>query len=289
MTTRNSTDRPDITQRRLSLLMIAVLLCVITTAGFTIVLLNMAARYEQMLTDVRAEVSALANMTDAPTGAMLSFGTGGFDDIPYSEWLGVYAESTLWPFQGAVSLRFTDHAQERGDFQRDFEIGFYRYGPAWYSRHFITEFWLGDGEGGVLSVAGNDQGGGELQVRNPLDTDAIRLNFTDDDHPFIGTESGRALYLTAEEGVISENEHIFNAGITIASESGSVGIVTEGWRDGQNRITAAADAHSLIFITPLSEPIGKWWLEMLTGEGFIVHSSATDETMQFQWLVIGVR
>ncbi len=174
---------------RLSL--IAVVLSVMTTAAFAVILIAMNTRYDQMLQEMRAEIREYALMIDPPTGAVLSLGTGGYDDLPYHEWVGFYGESTLWPYQGVASLRFTDHAQERDDFQRDFEIGFYRYGPSWYSRHFITEFWLGNGGGGILSIAGNDQGGGELQVRNPFDTDAIRVNYTDDDHPFISTESGR--------------------------------------------------------------------------------------------------
>jgi len=225
------------------------------------------------------------------TGNQLgSFGIGG-TDTPYEELIGVYADSTHWPYSGAPSLRFRDLAPENPNHPRDFEIGFYRYGPTLFTNHYIVEFWIGDerGEGGVFSVAGNGDNGAELQVRNPTDTDGISLNFTNPDYPVIKTETGRPLYLQANEGLVSENLHTFAAGIAIPGTSGYAGRITGGaWVNGQIFVASATvAADSLVILTPLSAPQGRWWVgDILPGEGFMVESNAADEDMDFNWLIV---
>lgn len=225
-----------------------------------------------------------------PSYAMWTVGTGGDGVNPYREWIAIYPESTLYPIPGAPSLRFVDHARDDPDKPRDFEIGFYKYGPTWYSRNSITEFWLGNGDGGILSIAGNDNGGGEFQARNPTDTDSISLSYRDAEQPRISVGNNNPLYLRADEGLISESAHTFEQGIHMPSDSGYAGQVTDGdWAGGE--ITIATDAvaqDSVIIVTPLSQPHGQWWVSRQeAGQTFTVSSSADDEDMDFNWLIIG--
>ena len=204
--------------------------------------------------------------------------------------MAVYPQSSLWDHDGAPSLRFSDLDTDHPGTDRSFEIGFYRYGPTWYSNHYITEFWLGDGHGGILSIAGNNQGGGELQIRNPTDTDSIKVNYYTADHPTIMTEHGTALYFQAANGLVSENHHTFMDGISIPSSSQYSGQVLNNAWDG-GRITVATTAvhdDSFVSIMPVSEARGRWWIcEIVAHQEFTVCSTAPDETMNFHWLVIG--
>lgn len=197
-------------------------------------------------------------------------------------------QSTLWPYPGAPSLRFADRAPENPDAPRDFEIGFYRYGPTWYTKHYIVEFWLGSGAGGIFSVAGNNNGGGEIQVRNPEDTDSIQLNFYDSEHPVITTESGIALNFAAEDGLISRDRHTFADGIAISRGSGYAGQIMDGWAGNRVYVpTSAVLTHSLIFITPLSPAEGNWWVaDILPNEGFYLQSTSDVETLRFNWWLL---
>lgn len=70
-----------------------------------------------------------------------------------------------------------------------------------------------------------------------------------------------------------------------------VGMVDSAW-DADRLIVPASsvDEHSQILITPLSEPVGRWWVGDITpGESFTVFSSARDETMRFQWFIVDRR
>jgi len=225
-----------------------------------------------------------------PNGAMWSIGTGGDGQNPYVEWVAVYPVSTLWNILGAPSLRFTDHAPDTPDNVRSFEIGFYKYGPTWYTENHIVEFWLGDGSGGILSVMGNEDGGAEFQVRNPSDTGSISLSYMNPSHPVIGVDHpDNPLYLRAEKGLVSESKHTFQQGITVPTQSGYAGQITDGdWTDGSLVVeTTAIAAESLVLITPISEPEGRWWVgDLVPGESFTVHSTADDENMAFNWLIV---
>jgi hypothetical protein len=226
---------------------------------------------------------------------MRSIGTGGDGENPYIEWIGFYPESTLYPIAGAPSLRFSDQAPDDPNKPRDFEIGFYKYGPTWYTRNSIIEFWIGNGYangqgGGIFSVAGNNNGGGEVQVRNPTDTDSIRLEYHLDGQPLISTEKGTPLRFRANDGLISESTHIFQKGIVVASEGGYAGRVIGGsWQNGSIVVPSAAVAESsLVLITPISQPQGLWWVSGIdAGNAFTVTSTAANETMDFAWWVVG--
>ncbi len=241
--------------------------------------------------EMRAALSSIEQtIAPKPSYAMWSVGTGGDGVNPYIEWVALYPESTLYPIPGAPSLRFDDQAPDDPEKPRDFEIGFYKYGPTWYSRNSITEFWLGSGNGGILSVAGNDEGGGEVQVRNPTDTDSIRLTFRDAERPTILTETGVPLHLSASQGLISDDPHTFEQGISLPSANGLSGQVVDGlWDQGSLTIsTPAVAANSLVIVTPLSQPKGQWWVSAIESQqSFTVRSSAADEDMDFNWLIVG--
>jgi hypothetical protein len=252
--------------------------------GIAVYALNEVAQLQTAVQSISKQIAP------KPSYAMWTVGTGGDDINPYIEWVALYPESTLYPIPGAPSLRFSDQAPDDPEKLRDFEIGFYKYGPTWYSRNSITEFWLGNGSGGILSVAGNDQGGGELQVRNPTDTDSIRLTYRDTERPTIQTEHGVALHFSAQQGLISDDLHSFEQGISIPSASGYVGQVISGaWDHGSITIaTSTVTATSLVTVTPLSQPRGQWWVSGIEPQqSFTVSSSAADEDMDFNWLIIG--
>jgi hypothetical protein len=228
--------------------------------------------------------------TPVPNGAMWSVGTGGDGVNPYIEWVALYPTSSLWNILGAPSLRFTDHAPNTPGDNRSFEIGFYKYGPTWHTQNHIIELWIGThDEGGTLSVIGNDGGGGQIEARNPTDTDHIALDYRDPDHPVINTNT-QPLALKGKGGIVSESKHIFKRGIVITSDGGFSGQVIDGaWQDGALVIASQAiTAESLVLITPISEPRGRWWVDgLIPGESFTLHSTASDETMDFNWMVIG--
>lgn len=227
-----------------------------------------------------------------PNGAMWSIGTGGFDEHPYVEWVAIYPVSTLWNILGAPSLRFTDHAPERPDRPRSFEIGFYKYGPTWHTRNPIVEFWLGGPEhgGGSLSIIGNDGSGGQLEVRNPSDTEQIALDYRDPDRPTLrSTHLTQPMRIVSRNGIVSENRHTFADGVAIPPSSGRSGQVRGGnWDAGVLTVPTSAIARSsLVIITPISQPRGLWWVDAIEpGESFTVRSSAPDEDMAFNWLLI---
>jgi len=261
--------------------------------AFLLLLLGVAAVYAlNEISQLRTALDDLKQeVAPPPSYAMWSVGTGGDGVNPYIEWVALYAESTLFPIAGAPSLRFSDQAPVDGRI-RDFEIGFYRYGPAWYTQNGIIEFWIGSGQpgGGVFSVAGNNQGGGEIQVRNPADTDSIRLLFHDAETPTITTESGIPLHFAARDGLVSDSKHTFQQGITIPRSSPYTGQIVDGaWDQGVITVpTAAARTGSHIMITPVSQPQGMWWVSSIDdGTSFQVTSSSADEAMNFNWLIIG--
>lgn len=249
-----------------------------------------AALSDRLSVYAQAFEQALSIMSPPSNGALWSVTMPNPSGEGFVEAVGVYPSSTLYDTAGAPSLRFTDHAPDPDAHPRHFEIGFYKYGAAWYSSNFITEFWLGDGHGGILSIAGNGAGGGELQVRNPADTDSIRVHFNHPDQPVIETESGIALTLAAREGLISENTHTFKDGINIARDSEYAGQMMDAqWEAGQIMVSSKAVSEgSLVFVTPLSQPRGRWWVaEIIPNEGFIIRSDAPDEDMRFNWLIMG--
>lgn len=230
--------------------------------------------------------------TEIPTGAMWSLGTGGDGENPYHEWVAVYPDSTLWNLLGAPSLRFVDHAPDQPGQDRSFEIGFYKYGPTWYTRNPIVEFWIGgpDHNGGSLSIVGNDTSGGQLEVRNPADTQQIALDYRDDERPTLrSTHPTNPMRIASENGIVSENAHTFANGIVLSPESEHAGQTRDiPWEDSALTVqTSAASERSQVIITPLSEPRGRWWVDSVEpGESFTVRSSAPDEDMAFNWLLI---
>jgi len=238
--------------------MIGLLALCISTAALLVAINSSSAQ----------PVAIVPTATPIATGAMWSLGTGGTAGQPYFEWVAVYPTSTLWNILGAPSLRFTDHAPYEEGKDRSFEIGFYKYGPTLYTRNHIVEFWIGGSNaGGTLSVIGNE-GGGQLEVRNPSDTDHISLDYRKADHPTIKVGKN-PLFLRAKEGVYTERTN-------------------EGWTNGTIVVpTDAVRAESLILITPITEPRGRWWVHVENpGESFVLHSSALDEDMAFNWLII---
>jgi len=234
-----------------------------------------------------APLVSVPTATPVPTGAMWSLGTGGGEGEPYHEWVAVYPTSTLWNILGAPSLRLFDHAPNEPGQDRSFEIGFYKYGPTLYTANHIVEFWIGGEGGGTLSVIGNEGAGGQLEVRNPTDTDHISLDYRQADRPRISAGKN-PLYLAADGGLVSESSHTFARGFDVPPQSGHAGQVREGWQDGAVTVpTRAVNADSLVLITPVSEPRGRWWVSAIaTGESFTVRSTAHDEDMAFNWLVI---
>ena len=261
----------------------------VMTFGISLILLVTLAERLNQLDSMTADLAATPSaspVTPPTTSALWS--------LPYpndlsKELVAVYPISTMWDHPGSPSLRFSDLDSDNPTSNRSFEIGFYRYGPTWYSPHFITEFWLGDGDGGILSVAGNNQGGGELQVRNPTDTDAIHINYFTPEHPTISTEHGTALYFQATNGLVSETHHSFMDGISIASGSGYSGVSDSAWNSDKITVTTSAVRDdSFVNVMPISEPKGRWWVcEIVTAQAFTLCSSAPDESMNFHWLVIG--
>lgn len=237
-----------------------------------------------------AESAPQPTPTPVPGGAMWTVGTGGDGDNPYIEWVSIYPTSSLWNVLGAPSLRFIDHDPHTPDYDRSFEIGFYKYGPTWHSRNPIVEFWLGGPEhgGGSLSVIGNDNSGGQIEVRNPTDTGHITLDYRDANHPVISVDPSNPLALRAERGLISESMHTFLRGIRLAPESERIGQADGEWDAGAIWVASAGvEADSIILLTPTSPPRGAWWVaDISPGEGFRVESTAPDEDMTFNWLIL---
>ncbi|MEP7292365.1 MAG: hypothetical protein ABI835_11305 [Chloroflexota bacterium] len=261
-------------------------------AAFLLLLTSGTAVYAlSELNGIRSQLDAIQHQVSSSNDDALWTVNTGSEEQGYTEWIGLYPTSTLYDSYGAPSLRFRDLAPDEPDKLRDFEIGFYRYGPSWYTTNDLIEFWIGDGqpEGGIFSVAGNGDGGGEIQVRNPADTDSIRLAFLTENSPVISTESGIALHFAAHDGLISDDKHTFARGIVVPAESGYSGqIVSGAWRHGMISVAASAvNENSLVLITPLSQPKGQWWVDNLNaGESFSVSSTAPDETMDFNWLIV---
>ncbi len=258
----------------------------VATLAFLVALLALAII---LTTTTSTETAHLPPPTPTIPGVMWS--TGPYDAVkeaPY-EWVSVYPTSSLWNTQGAPSLRFFDHAADRPLGERSFEIGFYRYGPTWYTQNHIVEFWIGGAEaGGTLSVIGNNGTGGQLEVRNPNDTDHISLDYRDNDHPQISVAS-QPLYLRGRGGVVSVSKHVFEHGFDVPTASAHAGQIIDGaWEDGVIVVPSkAVTPESLVLITPVSAPRGQWWVgELDERTGFTVHSTAPDEAMAFNWLII---
>jgi hypothetical protein len=228
--------------------------------------------------------------TPIPNGAMWTLGTGGDGTNPYIEWVAIYPNSTLWDMLGAPSLHFTDHAPVDENRDRSFEIGFYKYGPTWHTENPIIEFWIGGrNAGGTLSIIGNNTSGGQLEVRNPTDTGHISLDYREANRPTISVDRSNPLFLEAKQGLVSVSEHTFRAGINIPASSGHSGQESgDGWKDGAITVASSAvNAESLVILTPTSRPRGQWWVaDLVAGESFTVHSTASDEDMAFNWLII---
>jgi hypothetical protein len=265
--------------------------------GFSLITCLMGAILLVIVTDRLNKLDALTN---APAVSEASTPTAVPDtraaqwavpnpDNPSQTLIEAFAFSSNWDHQGAPSLRFYDTDINRPGPDRSFEIGFYRYGSSWYSQHYITEFWLGDGAGGTLSIAGNNQGGGDLQVRNPTDTGSIQLDYRNADRPMIWLDNDKPLYLKAAQGLVSENHQTFMDGISILGEPYSGQVSSASWANGKITIpTTAVQDESFISIMPLSEATGRWWIcEISTGKDFTLCSTSGDETMRFRWLLIG--
>lgn len=260
------------------------------TAVFALITAVVALAFAITDNNSSTDSSNTAVLAPTPTlpGVMWSLGPGGEDDTSYNEWVSVYPTSSLWNSQGAPSLRFYDHAPDRA-FDRSFEIGFYKYGPTLYTQNHIVEFWIGGSEaGGTLSVIGNDTSGGQLEVRNPTDTDHISLDYRVGNRPQISVDTN-PLYLRGKGGVVSESKHIFEHGFDVPPESAHAGQVIDGaWEDGVLVVPSkAVTPDSLVLITPISAPRGRWWVADLADRtSFTVHSTDPGEDMAFNWLII---
>lgn len=266
----------------------AALAALLVVLNVTLIALLLAERASE--SESPAAATLPPTPTPVPNGAMWSLGTGGDGVNPYVEWVAVYPVSSLWNVLGAPSLRFSDQSPEDPSMDRSFEIGFYKYGPTWHTRNGIVEFWVGGPEdgGGTLSIIGNDTTGGQIEVRNPTDTGHISLDYRDAAHPMITVDDENALAIKATRGIVSESTHTFMQGIRIAPESERIG-QTNGaaWDAGAITVEAAVDADSIVLITPITEPRGRWWVDdVAPGGGFTVRSSVPDEDMAFNWLVL---
>ncbi len=76
----------------------------------------------------------------------------------------------------------------------------------------------------------------------------------------------------------------------LPAANGYAGQVTDGnWNDGGITVpTSAVTSTSLILITPVSQPRGQWWVAQVDAEhSFTVRSTAADETMDFNWMIVG--
>lgn len=245
------------------------------------------------LQTLRSEISSLRAELAAPeaepSNTLWSAGRRDGETGDYTEWVGVYPSSTLYDSDGAPSLRFRDLARDDPNKPRDFEIGFYRYGPTWYTENSIIEFWIGNGNGGTFSIVGNHAGGGQLHVRNPYDNDGISVDFRNADRPTISTETGIALHFAAREGLISDNKHTFEQGISIDGRSDYTGQMSGStWVNGSIRVASSAvESGSVILITPVSLPPSQWWVsDIVPGQSFTITSANAGETMDFNWLII---
>ncbi len=115
------------------------------TSGVAVYALNQISQLQTAIAEIETQIAP------KPSYAMWSVGTGGDGVNPYVEWVALYPKSTLYPIPGAPSLRFMDQAPVEGNPPRDFEIGFYKYGPyvvhprphrrvlgrGWRRRHFL--------------------------------------------------------------------------------------------------------------------------------------------------------
>lgn len=245
------------------------------------------------LQSLRSEISSLRETMVTPeaqpSDTLWSAGRTDSETGDYTEWVGLYPSSTLYDSDGAPSLRFRDLARDDPDKPRDFEIGFYRYGPTWYTQNSIIEFWIGNGGGGTFSIVGNHDGGGQLHVRNPFDNDGISLDFRNADRPTISTETGIALHFSAQQGLISDNKHTFEQGISIDGRSDYTGQMSGStWADGRITVpSSAVESGSIILITPVSLPPSQWWISnIIPGQSFTISSATAGETMDFNWLII---
>lgn len=245
------------------------------------------------LQTLRSEISdlreAMVTPETEPSETLWSAGRTDSETGDYTEWVGLYPSSTLYDSEGAPSLRFQDLARDDPNKPRDFEIGFYRYGPTWHTENSIIEFWIGNGNGGTFSIVGNHAGGGQLHVRNPYDNDGISVDFRDAERPTIGTETGIALHFSAAQGLISDNKHKFAQGISVDFQSDYTGqVIGNPWADGSITVpSSAVESGSIILITPLSLPPSQWWVNnIVPGQSFTITSANAEETMDFNWLII---
>ncbi|HVU12199.1 MAG TPA: hypothetical protein VHD90_13025 [Phototrophicaceae bacterium] len=278
-------------RRTFEAVLVLVLLLTSAVAVYALYQVNQLQSAFASISQLQTSVAEInQQITSKNPYSMWTVGTGGDGKNPYIEWVALYPTSTLYPIPGAPSLHFTDQSAPNPAKPRSFEIGFYKYGPTWYSQNSITEFWLGNGGGGILSVAGNNNGGGEVQVRNGTDTDSIRLTFRDPTKPTILTETGIPLHFAATQGLIADNTQTFEQGIVIPAASGYAGQVIDGvWSQGSITVpTNVVTDTSLVLITPISQPKGQWWVSKVDAQrAFTVSSSAADESMNFNWMIVG--
>lgn len=73
-----------------------------------------------------------------------------------------------------------------------------------------------------------------------------------------------------------------------AVEESFKGQVIDGnWKDGKIMVTTSViTEQSLVFLTPISQPQGQWWIaEIIPAQGFIIQSTALNENMWFNWFI----
>ena len=124
-------------------------------------------------------------------------------------------------------------------------------------------------------------------MRNPTDTDGIRVVFRDAARPTISTETGIPLHFSASQGLISDNQQTFEQGIALATTYAGQ-IIGGAWTHGSLAVsTTAVATNSLILIKPLSQPKGQWWISHQDAQQSFTVTSSDDEAMNFNSMIIG--
>jgi hypothetical protein len=95
-------------------------------------------------------------------------------------------------------------------------------------------------------------------------------------------------FMFAVGGVFLTNQLAWHTGQSVIEDQPAWGQVMNGnWRDGQILVnTVMVTENSFIFLTPISQPRGQWWVaKIIPAQAFIVESTAPDEDMSFNWLI----